>query len=120
MILEALSTPGVMETATGALHITAEQFDPGVTINSDAAFMPLLRKFAGYVIAGSLIFLVAIIAIGGVLIGTGKIANTPGNQSKGFMVVVFGVIGAASAASAGALVYWATGLALAGNGGAGL
>ncbi|KAA9394164.1 hypothetical protein FCK90_08590 [Kocuria coralli] len=110
-MLELLTTELFGQTAAN-VSVFAQSFDPGVTVQSDAPFLPALRTAAGWAMALGLIFLVAIIAVGGVLIGTGKITNTPGNQSKGFMVVLFGIIGSAVVAGASAIVFFGTSIAL--------
>lgn len=94
--------------ASSTVTVFSQSFDPGVTPQSDAPFLPALRTVAGWGMVLGLVFLVIVVIVGGVLIGTGKIANTPGNQSKGFLVVLFGLIGSAVVASASAIVFFGT------------
>lgn len=115
-MMDSLMTPAVTTVQAAAANVFAQGFDPGVTVQSDAPFLPALRDVAGWGMALGLVFLVLIIVVGGVLIGMGKISNTPGNQSKGFMVLLFGLIGAAVVAGASGIVFFGTGIGLTGDG----
>lgn len=116
-MMDSLMTPAVTTVQAAAVNVFAQGgFDPGVTVQSDAPFLPALRDVAGWGMALGLVFIVLIIVVGGVLISTGKITNTPGNQSKGFMVLLFGLVGAAVVASASGLVLFGTGIGLTGDG----
>ncbi|ROZ61628.1 hypothetical protein EDL96_12795 [Kocuria soli] len=107
MIKDFLTTQAT-NVQTAAVNISAQSFDPGVTVQSDAPFLEPLRTAAGWGMALGLVFVVIIVVVGGVLIATGKVTNTPGNQSKGFMVVLFSLIGAAVIAGASAVVFFGT------------
>lgn len=111
MIKDFLTTQAI-NLQSGAMNIMTQEFDPGVTVQSDAPFLPALRTAAGWAMALGLVFTVIIVIIGGVLISLGKVSNTPNNQSKGFMVLLFSLIGAAVIAGASALVYFGTSIAL--------
>lgn len=105
--------------ASSTVTVFSQSFDPGVTPQSDAPFLPALRTVAGWGMVLGLVFLVAVTVIGGVLIGTGKIVNTPGNQSKGFLTVLFALIGAAVIAGASSIVFFGTTIVLMSNAGGG-
>lgn len=109
MIKDFLTTQAI-NLQSAAMNIMTQEFDPGVTVQSDAPFLPALRTAAGWAMA--LVFTVIIVIIGGVLISLGKVSNTPGNQSRGFMVLLFSLIGAAVIAGASAIVYFGTSIAL--------
>lgn len=111
MIKDFLTTQAI-NLKTAVVNISAEGFDPGVSVQSDAPFLPALRTAAGWAMALGLVFTVIIVIIGGVLISMGKVTNTPGNQSKGFMVLLFSLIGAAVIASASAIVFFGTTITL--------
>lgn len=111
MIKDFLTTQAI-NLQTAVVNISAEGFDPGVSVQSDAPFLPALRTAAGWAMALGLVFTVIIVIIGGVLISMGKVTNTPGNQSKGFMVLLFSLIGAAVIASASAIVFFGTTITL--------
>lgn len=113
MFKDYLTTQAI-NLQSAAVNISAESFDPGVTVQSDAPFLEALRTAAGWGMALGLVLVVLIVVVGGVLIATGKITNTPGNQSKGFMVVLFSLIGAAVIAGASAIVFFGTTVGLAG------
>lgn len=116
-MFDSLMIPGVIETvpatlnaAASTVQIAAQAFDPGVTPQSDAPFLPQARQVAGWAMVLGGVFLVVITVVGGVLIGTGKISNTPGNQSKGFLVVIFAMFGAAIVFGASAWVRFGSGI----------
>lgn len=111
MIKDFLTTQAI-NLQSAAMNIMTQEFDPGVTVQSDAPFLPALRTAAGWAMALGLVFTVIIVIIGGVLISLGKVSNTPGNQSRGFMVLLFSLIGAAVIAGASAIVYFGTSIAL--------
>lgn len=102
----------------GSGELVAQSFDPGVTVQSDAPFIEPLRTAAGWGIALGIVFMVIIVIIGAILLGLGKISNTPGNQSKGAMVILWSLISAAIIAGASGLVFFFTTISL-GTGGAG-
>lgn len=119
MITDVLTTQAT-NLKTAAINasgsLSAQSFDPGVTVQSDAPFLPALRTAAGWAMALGIVFTVIIVIIGGVLISLGKVSNTPGNQSRGFMVLLFSLIGAAVIAGASAIVFFGTTIALSGGG----
>lgn len=98
-------------------ELTAQSFDPGVTVQSDAPFIEPMRTAAGWGMALGLVFLVIIVIIGAIMLGLGKISNTPGNQSKGAMVILWSLISSAIIAGASGLVFFFTTISL-GTGGA--
>lgn len=98
-------------------ELTAQSFDPGVTVQSDAPFIEPLRTAAGWGIALGIVFMVLTVIIGAILLAVGKISNTPGNQSNGFKVIMWSLICSAIIAGASGLVFFFTTISL-GTGGA--
>lgn len=108
-------TNGLTNVKAAAVNLSAESFDPGVSINSDAPFLPALRDVAGWAMAIGLVLIVMIVVAGGVLIATGYLSTAPGQKTKGFWVLLFSLIGAAVIAGAGAWVRFGSGIDVSGS-----
>lgn len=93
--------------------VPVEQIDPGVTANSNAPWLPALRDVAGMVMVTGLVIAVIILIIGVVLAIGGKLGGMQSAQSTGWMILVWGLIGAAAIGSISGLVFWATSIQLA-------
>ena len=105
---------GMIKTNNALTNIAAQgEFDPGVSVQSDAPFLPALRDVGGWAMAGGLV-LIVIVVVGGVLIATGYLSTAPGQKTKGFWVLLFSLIGAAVIAGAGAWVRFGSGMDLTG------
>ena len=106
---------GMIKTNNAVTNIAAQgEFDPGVSVQSDAPFLPALRDVGGWAMAGGLVLIVIVVVIGGVLIATGYLSTAPGQKTKGFWVLLFSLIGAAVIAGAGAWVRFGSGMDLTG------
>jgi hypothetical protein len=93
--------------------VPSEAIDPGVKANANAPWLPLLRNIAGMLLVTCVIILVAVLVVGVVLWVGGKLASMSSAQSTGFMIMVWGLLGAAVIGSVSGLVYWATSQSLA-------
>ncbi|MHA7170040.1 hypothetical protein ACX801_17995 [Arthrobacter bambusae] len=93
--------------------VPVEQIDPGVKPNSTAPWMPALRDVAGMVMVTAIVIAVIIIIIGVVLAIAGKLGAMQTAQSAGWMILVWGLIGAAVIGGVSGLVLWATTIQLA-------
>ena len=112
---------GMINTNNALTNIAAQgEFDPGVSVQSDAPFMPALRDVGGWAMGGGLVLMVLIFVAAGILIGTGFVSAAPGQKTKGFWVLLGGFIGCAVIAGAGAWVRFGSGIDLTGGGTAGL
>ncbi|AOT06061.1 hypothetical protein ASPU41_21715 (plasmid) [Arthrobacter sp. U41] len=88
--------------------VAAEGIDPKVTANNTAPWLPVLRDIAGGVMVTCIVLLVIVLIIGVVLLVAGKLGSMSGAQSTGFMILVWGLLGAAVIGSVSGLVFWAT------------
>jgi hypothetical protein len=90
------------------VSVPAEGIDPKVTANNTAPWLPVLRDIAGGVMVTCIVLLVIVLIIGVVLLVAGKLGSMSGAQSTGFMILVWGLLGAAVIGSVSGLVFWAT------------
>ncbi|WP_460462396.1 hypothetical protein [Arthrobacter pigmenti] len=97
-------------------HVPASvvaKIDPSVEPVGGAPWMGALRDIAGMLMFTMIVILVIILLVGVALAVGGKLGHMSQSQSAGFMVIVWGLAGAAVIGSLSGLVYWATGLQLA-------
>ncbi|HCB60007.1 MAG TPA: hypothetical protein DIT15_02035 [Arthrobacter bacterium] len=88
--------------------VPAEGIDPKVTANNTAPWLPVLRDIAGQIMMTCIILLAIVLIIGVVLLVAGKLGSMSSAQSTGFMILVWGLLGAAVIGSVSGLVFWAT------------
>jgi hypothetical protein len=98
-----------MNVLTSVLSaVPVEAIDPKVTANDKAPWMGVLRDIAGGVLTTCIVLIVIILVIGVSMAVGGKLAGMASAQSTGFMILVWGFVGAAVIGSIGGLVLWAT------------
>ena len=88
--------------------VAAEGIDPKVTANNTAPWLPVLRDIAGQIMMTCIILLAIVLIMGVVLLVAGKLGSMSSAQSTGFMILVWGLLGAAVIGSVSGLVFWAT------------
>lgn len=93
--------------------VPVEQIDPGVKANNNAPWMTALRDIAGMVMVTAIVLAVIIVIIGIVLAIAGKLGAMQSAQSAGWMILVWGLLGAAVIGGVSGLVMWATTINLA-------
>lgn len=99
-----------MSVLTSVLSaIPFEAIDPNVKPNDKAPWMAVLRDIAGGVMTTCIVLIVIILVIGAAMAVGGKLAGMASAQSTGFMILVWGLVGAAVIGSISGLVFWATG-----------
>lgn len=89
------------------------KIDPSVEPVAGAPWMSALRDIAGMLLLTMIVILVIILIVGVALAVGGKLSSMSQAQSAGFMVIVWGLAGAAVLGSLSGLVYWATSIQLA-------
>ena len=76
---------GMINTNNAVANIAAQgEFDPGVSVQSDAPFLPALRDVGGWAMAGGLVLIVIVVVVGGVLIASGPLDFCPTNVALGY------------------------------------
>jgi hypothetical protein len=70
--------------------------------------LPVLRDIAGQIMMTCIILLAIVLIMGVVLLVAGKLGSMSSAQSTGFMILVWGLLGAAVIGSVSGLVFWAT------------
>lgn len=93
--------------------VPMDKIDPQVTANNNAPWMSALRDIAGMVMVSAIVLAVIIIIIGVVLAIAGKLGSMQSAQSAGWMILVWGLVGAAVIGGVSGLVMWATTINLA-------
>ena len=93
--------------------VPVERIDPGVKANANAPWLPAVRDIAGMLLMTMIVVLVIVLIVGVVLAIGGKLASMSAAQSTGFMILVWGLIGAAALGSLSGIVFWATSIQLA-------
>lgn len=89
--------------------IPVEAIDPNVKANNNAPWLTVVRDIAGGILMTCIVVIVIILAVGLVMAIAGKLAGMASAQSAGFMILVWGLVGAAGLGSISGLVFWATG-----------
>lgn len=107
-MLESLTTQALMLTNSAQSVLQADGFDPGVTPNSNAPWMPKLQDLSGSFLGTLLIVSVVILAAGIVTALIGKAVGSNKAQQIGIGGLVVGLIGVVLLGSINGLVYWAT------------
>lgn len=88
--------------------VPMEKIDPGVKANGSAPWMGALRDVAGMIMVSAIVIAVIIVIIGVVLAVAGKLGAMQTAQSAGWMILVWGLVGAAVIGGVSGLIMWAT------------
>lgn len=96
-----------------ASAVPVETIDPGVKANNTAPWMTALRDVAGMVMVSAIVIAVIIVIIGIVLAIAGKLGQMQSAQSAGWMILVWGLVGAAVIGSVSGFIMWGTTISIA-------
>lgn len=100
-------------TVLTSLSVVAGGYDPGVTPNFDAPWMPQLQSIGGMVLATALVLFVIAIVAGLAVWLFGKIGPGGGRaQEGGLSILLWGVLAAVAVGSIGGIIGWSTGVPL--------
>jgi small multidrug resistance pump len=98
--------------ALTSLSVMASGYDPGITPNFNAPWMPSVQSVGGMIVATAIVLLGIVIVIGAVLWVAGKLGAGGTAQSAGLSVLAWGVAAAVIIGSIGGIISWATGIPL--------
>lgn len=98
--------------ALTTLTVLAQGYDPGITPNFNAPWMPSLQNVGGMVTATAIVLLAVVVVVGAVVWVAGKLSNTGGAQNAGISILLWGVVAAVIIGSTGGIIAWATGIPL--------
>ncbi|MGM7670248.1 hypothetical protein [Microbacterium sp. A93] len=94
------------------LAVVAQGYNPGISPNFNAPWMPSLQNIGGMVMATAIVVLGIVLVLGAVLWAAGKLGAGPNAQGAGLKVLLYGTLGAVIIGSAGGIIAWATGVPL--------
>jgi small multidrug resistance pump len=98
--------------ALTSLSVMAKGYNPGITPNFNAPWLPSVQSVGGMIVATAIVLLGVLIVIGAVTWVVGKLGSFGNAQSAGLTIILVGVVAAVIIGSVGGIIAWASGIPL--------